>query len=104
MVHLINDSGKVIGMKTQIKIQIDSEQYEFIKKVYRDLNYRSLSEYLRVAISAQVKRDRIKLRKMARAKAMEMIGKASCDSAFESIEGDDFELSDPRSPLSACPP
>ena len=73
------------------KIQIDEKNYAFIKQVYKELEYKSLSEYIREAVDAKVKRDRKKLRELKRKAAIEMIGKASYDNVFESIEGDDFE-------------
>ena len=78
-------------MLTKTKIQIDPKDYEFIKKVYKDLRYRSLSEYMREAVNAKVKEDRKRLREFKRMEAMEMIGRAQYDNLFESIEGEDFE-------------
>jgi len=75
----------------QTKIQIDSDVYEFIKSVYKDLHYRSLSEYVREAINAKVKEDRKRLRELRRKAAMEMIGRISYENVFESIEGEGFE-------------
>ena len=40
-------------MLIQTKIQLDPKDYEFVKKVYRDLHYKSLSEYMREAINAR---------------------------------------------------
>jgi len=73
------------------KIQIDKKNYEFMKQVYKDLHYRSLSEYMREAINAKVQQDRKRLRELKRTEAMEMIGRAQYDNVFESIEGEDFE-------------
>ena len=78
-------------MLTQTKIQIDRNDYEFIKKVHKELNYRSLSQYVREAIQTKIKADRKRLREMKRMAAMEMIGRASYDNLFESLEGEDFE-------------
>lgn len=78
-------------MLIQTKIQIDPKNYEFIKKVYKDLKYRSLSDYMREAINAKVRKDRKRLRELKRTAAMEMIGGAPHNNVFESIEGDDFE-------------
>jgi len=78
-------------MLTQTKIQIDKSDYEFIKRIHKELNYRSLSQYMREAIQAKIKIDRKRLRDMKREAAMEMIGKASYDNLFESLEGEDFE-------------
>ena len=74
------------------KIQIDKKNYEFIKQVHKKLHYKSLSEYIRVAVNAKVEKDRTKLRELKRIAAIEMIGKAPYDSVFESIEGEDFEI------------
>jgi Arc/MetJ-type ribon-helix-helix transcriptional regulator len=73
------------------KIQIDKNNYEFIKQIHKQLHYKSLSEYIREAVNAKVEKDRKKLRELKRQAAIEMIGKASYDNVFESIEGDDFE-------------
>ena len=78
-------------MLIQTKVQINPKDYEFIKKVYKDLHFRSLSEYMREAINAKVEQDRKTLRELKRMKAIEMIGKAAYDNLFESIEGDEFE-------------
>lgn len=78
-------------MLIQTKVQISQENYEFIKKAYKDLCYRSLSEYIREAVEAKVREDRKRLRELKRRAAMEMIGKAPYDNLFESIEGEDFE-------------
>lgn len=78
-------------MLIQTKVQINPKDYEFIKKVYKDLRFRSLSEYMREAINTKVEQDRKRLREMKRMKAIEMIGKAAYDNLFESIEGEEFE-------------
>ena len=78
-------------MLIQTKIQIDPTDYEFIKKVYKDFRYKSLSEYMREAINAKVNQDRKRLREQKRIAAMEMIGKVPYKDLFESIEGEDFE-------------
>ena len=73
------------------KIQIDKKNHEFIKQVYKDLHYKSLSEYMREAVNTKVEEDRRRLRELKRKVAMEMIGRAPYDNVFESIEGEDFE-------------
>lgn len=73
------------------KIQIDKKNYEFIKGAYKKLHYKSLSEYIRDAVSVQIEKDRKKLRELKRKAAIEMIGKAPYENMFESIEGEDFE-------------
>lgn len=78
-------------MLTQTKIQLDPEDYNFIKNSYKDLKYNSLSEYMRSAVRAKIKEDRQKLRQMKRDRAMEMIGQADYSNLFESLEGEDFE-------------
>ena len=45
-----------------------------------------------MAVNAKVEKDRKKLRELERKAAIEMIGKASYDNVFESIEGEDFEI------------
>jgi len=79
------------NMLIPTKIQIDKTNYEFIKHACKTLHYKSLSEYMREAINTKVAEDRKKLRELERIAAMEMIGKASYDNIFESIEGEDFE-------------
>lgn len=78
-------------MLIQTKVQINPKDYEFIKKFYKDLRFRSLSEYMREAINTKVEQDRKRLRELKRMKAIEMIGKAAYDNLFESIEGEAFE-------------
>ena len=78
-------------MLVSTKIQIDKKNHEFIKQVYKELHYKSLSEYVRKAVNTKVEEDRKRLRELKRKAAMEMIGKASYDNLFESIEGEDFE-------------
>lgn len=73
------------------KIQIEKKNYEFIKQAYKELHYKSLSEYMRKAVNTKVEEDRKKLRERKRMAAMEMIGRAPYDNVFESIEGEDFE-------------
>ena len=78
-------------MLIQTKIQVDPTDYEFIKRVYKDFRYKSLSEYMREAINTKVNQDRKRLREQKRIAAMEMIGKAPYKNLFESIDGEDFE-------------
>jgi hypothetical protein len=78
-------------MLTQTKIQIEKGDYDFIKKACKQLQYRSLSEYMREAVQAKVKADRKRLREMKRKAAMEMIGKEKHENLFEPLEGEDFE-------------
>ncbi len=78
-------------MFIQTKIQIEPEHYDFIKKGYKELNYKSLSEYMRHAVEAQVREDRKRLRALKRQQAMEMIGQGPYSNQFEDIEGEDFE-------------
>lgn len=78
-------------MRIATKIQIDKKNYEFIKQVYKELDYKSLSEYMRNAINTRVEEDRKWIRRRKRLTAMEMIGIAPHSNLFESIEGDDFD-------------
>lgn len=78
-------------MLVPTKIQIDKKNYEFIKQVYKELHYKSLSEYMRKAVHSKVEEDRKRLRELKRKAAMEMIGRATYDNIFESIEEEDFE-------------
>ena len=75
----------------QNKIQIDEKDFEFIKKAYKTLSYKSLSHYMREAIRAKVREDRKKLKVLQRSVAMEQIGGEVYENLFESIEGEDFE-------------
>ncbi len=59
----------------QNKIQIDEKDFEFIKKAYKTLSYKSLSHYMREAIQARVREDRKKLKAIQRSIAMEQIGR-----------------------------
>jgi Arc/MetJ-type ribon-helix-helix transcriptional regulator len=78
-------------MLVQTKVQLDKESYDFIKKVHKELSYKSLSEYIRDAVSIKIREDRKRIREKKREAAMEMLGEAPPDNLFESIEGDDFE-------------
>jgi Arc/MetJ-type ribon-helix-helix transcriptional regulator len=78
-------------MLVQTKVQIDKDSYDFIKKIHKELNYKSLSEYVRDAVSAKIREDRRRIREKRRASAMEMLGGAPAGNLFESIEGEDFE-------------
>ncbi len=78
-------------MMTQTKVQIDNDDYKFIKKAVKQLKYKSLSEYMREAVKAKVNMDRKRLREMKREKAIEKIGKASYENLFESLGGEIFE-------------
>jgi hypothetical protein len=65
--------------------------YDFIKKAHKELNYKSLSEYVRDAINVKIREDRRKIREKKMASGMEMFAEAPVDNLFESIEGEDFE-------------
>ena len=75
----------------QNKIQINEKDFEFIKKAYKTLSYRSLSHYMREAIEAKVREDRKKLKVIQRSVAMEQIGRGVYENHFESLEGEGFE-------------
>lgn len=78
-------------MLIQSKVQIDNKDLEFIKKTYKTLSYRSLSDYMRTAITSKIKEDRKKIRELRRKEAFEMLGKSGHKNIFSSIEGEDFE-------------
>lgn len=78
-------------MMTQTKVQIDNDDYKFIKEAVKQLKYKSLSEYMREAVKAKVNIDRKRLREMKREKAIEKIGKVPYENLFESLEGEKFE-------------
>ena len=76
---------------TQTKLQIDSEDYVFIKETHKKLNYKSLSEYIRQAVKEKIKTDQKRLRELKREEAMEMIGKGAYENLFNSLDGEEFE-------------
>lgn len=78
-------------MLVQSKVQIDNKDLEFIKKVYKELSYKSLSDYMRTAINSKIKEDRKKIRELRRTAAFEMLGQVKYKNLFRSIEGEDFE-------------
>jgi Arc/MetJ-type ribon-helix-helix transcriptional regulator len=75
----------------QTKLQIDSEDYEFIKETHKQLNYKSLSEYIRQAVREKIKTDQKRLRELKREEAMKMIGKGVYENLFDSLDGEEFE-------------
>jgi Arc/MetJ-type ribon-helix-helix transcriptional regulator len=75
----------------QTKLQIDSEDYEFIKETHKQLNYKSLSEYIRQAVKEKIRTDQKKLRELKREEAMEMIGQGVYENLFDSFDGEEFE-------------
>jgi Arc/MetJ-type ribon-helix-helix transcriptional regulator len=75
----------------QTKLQIDSEDYEFIKETHKQLNYKSLSEYIRQAVREKIKTDQKRLRELKREEAMKMIGKGAYENLFDSLDGEEFE-------------
>ena len=78
-------------MPIRTNIQIDEKDYAIIKEIYKDLKYKSISEYFRSAITARIREDQRRIRDMKRAEAMKAIGRHTHEHAFESIEGEDFE-------------
>ena len=91
--YLINGKTRLKGdqMLIQTKVQLDEKHYRFVKQAYKDLKYRSLSEYVRDAVDEKIKKDRKKLRERMRQTAMEGIGKTAYENLFEDIEGNGFE-------------
>ena len=75
-------------MLIQTKIQIDEEDYCFIKEIHKKLDYKSQSEYMRKAIRDKVKADRIRVRDMKRKEAMEMMGKKRRNAKISVIDGE----------------
>ncbi|MGA7874641.1 MAG: hypothetical protein WCA08_03180 [Desulfoferrobacter sp.] len=78
-------------MPVRTNIQIDEKDYAFIKSAYKELCYRSVSAYLRDAITAKIEQDRKILREKKRVEAMEALAGLPHENAFENIEGEDFE-------------
>ena len=75
-------------MLIQTKIQIDEEDYWFIKEIHKKLDYKSQTEYMRKAIRDRVKADRIRMRDMKRKQAIEMIGKKRIKTNTNVIDED----------------
>jgi Arc/MetJ-type ribon-helix-helix transcriptional regulator len=75
----------------QSKIQIDEKDFEFIKKNFKALSYKSLSHYMREAVRAKVREDRKRWKAIQRSLAMEQIGRGNHENHFENLEGEDFE-------------
>ena len=73
------------------KVQLREEDQELIEEVCSVLDYKSKSEYMRLAIQEKLRVDRRKLREMKRQAAMEGYGQAGPENVFESIEAEDFE-------------
>jgi Arc/MetJ-type ribon-helix-helix transcriptional regulator len=81
------------GVETVIsrKVQLRKEDLELIEEVCSVLQYKSKSEYMRVAIQEKIRADKRKLREMKRQAAMAAYGQAGPEHVFESIEAEDFE-------------
>lgn len=78
-------------MLIQTKIQIDQEDYLFIKKFHKRLDHKSQSEYMRSAIKQKVKADQMRLRDMKRKQALKMIGDEPFNDLFESSKSEGRE-------------
>jgi uncharacterized protein (DUF1778 family) len=74
----------------QIKVRIEKESYELIKKACKLLHYRGMSDYVRETISAKVREDRRRLRELEREAAFESIGAGPYENLFPSMEGEDL--------------
>jgi Arc/MetJ-type ribon-helix-helix transcriptional regulator len=91
------DLGKILVLfigvliMVQNKIQIDEKDFEFIKKAYKTLSYKSLSHYMREAVRTKVREDRKRWKALQRSQAMEQIGQGPYENFFENLEGEDFE-------------
>ena len=72
------------------KVQLTREDLEFIQKVFRLLEYKSKSDYMRQAIREKIRSDR-RRREMKRQEAMKAYGQAPLENAFQSIEAEGFE-------------
>ena len=68
--------------------------FEFIKKAYKALSYKSLSHYMREAIEAKVREDRKKMKAFQRSAAMEQIGCGTYENHFESLEEKSEKIGD----------
>lgn len=73
------------------KVQLTREDLDFIQRVFRLLEYKSKSDYMRQAIREKIRSDRRRLREMKRQEAMKAYAQAPFENAFESIEAEDFE-------------
>jgi Arc/MetJ-type ribon-helix-helix transcriptional regulator len=78
-------------MLLQKKVQIAEEDWGFIDKATRLLNYKSKSEYMRQAILEKIQNDKRKLREMKRQLAMKGYSGTDFENIFEELEGDGFE-------------
>ena len=72
------------------KVQLDESDLDFIEEAWSVLNYKSKSEYMRVAIMEKIREDKKRLRELKRQAAMEAYRHGS-ENIFESIEAEDFE-------------
>jgi len=79
-------------MMTNAEFQIKKEDYDFIKKFYKKLQYQSPDEYINNAVKSKIDADRKKIREMERASAMEIIEKTEYNHLFESLESEDFVM------------
>ena len=84
-------------MLIQTKIQIDQEDYLFIKKFHKGLDYKSQSDYMRSAIKQKVKADQMRLRALKREQALKMIGDEPVDDFFESNKNEGYSKK-PKTP------
>jgi len=78
-------------MLIRTNVQIDARDYTLIKEIYKDLKYKSISEYFREAVTTKIREDQRQLRSKKRELAMEAIGRNQYENIFEAIEGEDFE-------------
>lgn len=72
------------------KVQLSESDLRFIETAYEALNFKSKSEYMRVAIQERIRADRRRLRELRRRQAM-LAYDDDFDVAFKGLEGEDFE-------------
>ena len=80
--YIVTRSNQSMSVRTNI--QMDEKDYAFIKSAYKEIRYRSISEYLRDAIAAKIEQDRKTLRQSKRIEAMEALAGVPYENAFES--------------------
>ncbi len=73
------------------KVQLNEKDLEFIEEACSVLNYKSKSQYMRIAILEKIRADKRKLRALKCQAAMEAYGESGPENIFESIEVEDFE-------------
>jgi hypothetical protein len=77
-------------MLVPTKVQLAKDDLKLMEEICNVFNYKSKSEYMRLAILEKIKTDVKKLRHQKRENAIKTYGEA-IENCFESIDGEDFE-------------